>query len=245
MGSLFISLALACATSSSDQRDRDQDDDEGQKEARSTPCEAAYDSLIATGRVVLGMEGLIWGDRERLEFIPLPETRDGSLLEQTNRFHGARGPQDGKDYFDCKGGIVHLVRFDVEGGRFWYDYEPNLPWSKLPLREGARWSWTGTDSMGFRNPDDYTHEDPRLATVQYEVLARQQLDTAIGTLDTLPLRMEWTAIGSDEPELVQTTWFLAQAPIVMVHREQRIETAPGEFIEGSLELISIENPPGE
>jgi hypothetical protein len=240
-------LLLACANKSSPEK---ADDDEAEpsernahKSEESSPCSAAIDSLVATGTVILGMEGLAWGDMERLEFIPLPETRDGTRIEQINRFHGGRGTQDAKDHFVCEDGSIEIPRFDTEVGRFWESYDPAMLWSRAPLEEGQSWTWTGFSHNRCADPDDCSHEDARQATAAYEVLAAESLQTAIGPLSATPLRMEWSWAGDERPQIIQTTWFLTEAPMVMVHRERRIETAPGEFIEGTLKLISIENPP--
>ncbi len=206
-------------------------------------CEAAYDSLVATGTVTLGVDGLAMGDSERIEFIPLADTREGARIQQINLFHGGRGVSEKRDHFLCADGIIELPRFDSEVGHTWQSYDPPLPWSRVPLEAGQTWSWTGFIHQHCENPDDSTPEDPRQVTARWRVLPEETLETAVGPLQTIPVWQSYAWTGEERPYRVQTTWFLAAAPMVIVHRERKYETAPGEFIEGRWTLISIETPP--
>jgi hypothetical protein len=240
---LFGLLNLACA-GPSDSSSSTEVASSASSVVESTPsqaCIAAYDGLIATGALVFTVEGKVWGDADRLEVLATDEDRSGASLRQRNRLHTSQGVREGFDLFDCSTGQLRYVGFKMDKERRWYDYQPGQIWPETPLIEETTWSDTVTTT--FVSLDDDTVEELWRSRRDYRVLGPETLQTPEGPLETFSMSLEITDEGQELPRIIITDWFLVDAPMVLVQREQRTEASPGEYISGALRLLTMENSP--
>jgi len=183
-------------------------------DAQAGACRKATQALSEVSPVVMTVTSEHLPYRQ-VSFLPDPASK-GRVYVQVNEYRDEAGTTwRGVDHLACRGRELQLHEFvtDTRTGAV-EDFEPALPWLRLPLREGETWSWRGTLTVGTE--EDSLQVD---AAVDFEVGAPQELVTSAGVFEAWPVGYDLSVGGRRPPRIHTISWYTSELVLVQRTRE--------------------------